>query len=296
MRRLVPAILLVVLALSTAAAGMPLQTAAHATTAGNAPPAATAYVPAIHGSVQGYRLAGVEPDGDPLYQVVLQTRLTPSAGLPPIDLIVSSYLENFRPDTTPVLPDLLHPNRTAHNLGGFLQGKVLLTDDAGNVLSIGSFLCEAFIGRGINSNHTVMTLYRSTTSNAVLGTLKGTFGLSTSGGLNGRLQGRLALSAANLADIRAHRGARMKPLKQIISVVTVKPHYYGTPSNGASGAPLHTGFGSSHHASPSPTPAPARQISPWTIVAGIGAIVSLLLAGFLYWLERRRNAQAASLQ
>lgn len=232
------------------------------------------------GSVQGYRLAGVEPDGDPLYQVVLQNRLAASGGLPAVTLIVSSYLENFRPDTTPVLPDLLHPKRTAQNLGGFLQGKVLLTDDAGDVLYLGSFVAEAFLD---NSNHTVTQFFGSHTYPGG-GALHGTFSIQGKGTLHGKLSGSLALSSGALRQLRQHRGAKIKPIDQIIKVVTVKPHYYGTTGNGTSSAPLHTGFGGG--TAPAGN---AHSISPWTIAAGAGAIACLLLAGLLFVLDRRRQ-------
>lgn len=250
--------------------------------------ASSVYSSSLRGQVAAFRLAGVEPDGDPLDQVVLRTRLSPSGGSLPINLIVSSYLENFKPDTTPILPDLLHPGRTAQNLGGFLQGKALLTDDAGNVLYIGSFLAEAFLD---NSNHAVTTFYGSDASSRAVGRLKGTFALNRNGSLSGHLTGTLRLSAAARRQLIAHLGDPMKPLKSIISVVTVRPHYYGTPGKHSSAPPLHTGFGGKSASTPSA--GTSRRISPWTIAAGAGTILSLLLAGVLYVIERRR-AQAVT--
>lgn len=237
------------------------------------------------GSVQGYRLAGVEPDGDPLYQVVLQNRLAASGGLPAVNLIVSSYLENFRPDTTPVLPDLLHPKQTAQNLGGFLQGKILLTDDSGAVLYLGSFVAEAFLD---NSNQTAITLFGSHTYPGG-GSLHGTFSIQNKGTLHGHLSGQLDLSASALRQIHRRQGSKLKPIAQIIKVVTVKPHYYGTTGTGTSSAPLHTGFGT-----PTSSSGNSRPISPWTIAAGAGAVLCLFLAALLFLLDRRRNRLSAS--
>jgi hypothetical protein len=245
---------------------------------------AASYAPTVRGSVQGYGLAGVEPDGDPLYRVVLQNRLPASGNIPAVNLIVSSYLENFKPDTTPVLPDLLHPKQDARNLGGFLQGKALLTDDAGNVLYLGSFLAEAFLD---NTNHAVMTLYGSGSAFGGGGSLKGTFTLNKSGTLTGRFQGRLKLSAAAQRQIAANRGKKLRPIQQIIKAVTVVPHYYGTAGNKSSGPPLHTGFGK-----PAATGGSTHHLSPWTIVAAAGAAVSLLMAGVLFLIERRRAPPA----
>lgn len=241
------------------------------------------YSPSMTGTVAGYRLAGIEPDGDPLDQVVLQSRLSPSGGAPKVNLIVSSYLENFKPDTTPVLPDLLHPNQTAQNLGGFLQGKALLTDDAGNVLYIGSFLAEAFLD---NSNHAVVRLDGAGNGKGGTASLKGTFRLAKNGALHGTFSGHIALPPAARRQILSHRGAKMKPLKDIISVVTVRPApMMGKATHGTQGAPLHTGFSSGRSSSSS------RGLSPLTVAAGIGAIVSLLLAIALYW--RGRATQGA---
>jgi len=240
------------------------------------------------GHLAGFRLAGIEPDGDPLYQVVLQTKLSASQGIPPVNLIVSAYLENFTPDTTPILPDLLHPNRTAQNLGGFLQGKALLTDDAGEVLFIGSLLAEAFLD---NSNHIVTSLDGTGAGYGGHGRLKGIFRLRKDGLLRGTLSGKIALPATARRQLLQHRGAKMKPLTQIIKVVTVRPApMRGRATTGSPGAPLRTGY-------PTPVPgstfrptssAPSRPISPWTIVAGVGAIVAFLLAGILYWTGRRQ--------
>jgi hypothetical protein len=242
------------------------------------------------GSVQGYALSGVEPDGDPLYRVALQSRLV-GVNMPPVKLIVSSYLENFHPDTTPVLPDLLNPKQEAQNLGGFLEGKVLLTDDAGNTLYLGSFLTEAFLN---NTNHTLMTFYNKSSGYAGGGRIKGSFVFGKQANFVGQLTGTLKLSAAAIADLKAHQGQKMKPLKDIIDAVTVTPHYYGTRGVHSSSPALHTGFGSNGSTGTPGSSGGGRQISPLTIAAGIGAILSLLAAGWLYLVERRRKATATS--
>ncbi len=257
------------------------------------------YAPRVTGQVAGFRLAGVEPDGDPLDQVALQTTLSPSAGLPALHLIVSAYLENFKADTTPILPDLLHPHRTANNLGGFLQGKALLTDDAGEVLYLGSFLNEAFLD---SSNHTQMRLYGSGAAYGSHGSLQGQFVLRKDGSIKGAFTGHLTLPPAARRQIARHRGATLKPLKQIISVVTVRPApMMGKSSTGSVGAPLKTGFG---QGTPSPVPlaqstplpatapaSPSRGISRWTIAAGVGAAVSLLIGVILFAVDRRRQVK-----
>ncbi|GAC1325771.1 MAG: hypothetical protein NVSMB22_15980 [Chloroflexota bacterium] len=251
------------------------------------------YSPIITGSVKGFRLAGIEPDGDPLNQVVLQTRLSASARTPAMNLIINSYLENFKPDTTPILPDLLNPRQTARNLGGFLQGKSLLTDDAGNVLFIGSFLAEAFIND--NSNHAVMHLYGSGAAYRGSARLKGIFQLRPDGSLRGLLHGRIDLPAPARHQLATHRGAALKPLKHIIDVVTVKPAaMMGRSSTRSQTVPLRTGYPNpGNPASPSIHPHPSRGASPFTITAAIGAVVSLLIGIYLFWSDRRQAKRAA---
>jgi hypothetical protein len=249
----------------------------------------TAYSPSVTGRVVGFRLAGIEPDGDPLDQVVLRTRLSPSGGLPAANLIVDTYLENFKPDTTPILPNLLHPGQTATNLGGFLQGKVLLTDDAGDVLYIGSFVAEAFLD---NSNDAVMRLYGSGAAYGASGSLKGRFRLRRKdASLYGHFTGHITLPAAARQQLLQRRGARMKPIDQIIKVVTVTPHaMVGRTTTKSSSVPLQTGYG---QPKPAPSQPAGRRLSPWTVVAGAGAVVSFLLAGLLYWRQRRTVQRAA---
>jgi hypothetical protein len=284
MRRIVSALLLCI----ALAGATPLLTL------GAARRAVTNYRPTITGVVSGFRLAGLEPDGDPLDQVVLQTELSPSAGLPRVHLIVDSYLENFKPDTTPILPDLLNPKRTAQNLGGFLQGKVLVTDDTGSVLALGSFLAEAFIGN--SSNHAVMKLYGSGSGYGGKGALKGSFTLRKNGSLAGALQGTLVLPATARRQIRRHATripGRFGPtlLKNIISTVSVQPApMMGKATTGTKGAPLHTGFGAPKATKPaaqqSTSGGSARSISPWTVAALLGAAVSFIIAAVLWWKGR----------
>ncbi|HLJ68798.1 MAG TPA: hypothetical protein VKX16_15695 [Chloroflexota bacterium] len=251
-----------------------------------APRSLPPYDPSMTGTIVDYRLAGVEPDGDPIDQVVLKTRLGHSRGVPPLNLIISSYLENFKPDTTPILPDLLNGSTTAQNLGGFLQGKALLTDDAGDVLFIGSFVAEAFLD---NTNHTVMSFFSS--SGTSIGTLKGIFSLRKTSNnvlLSGSFHGGLLLSSDARRQLAAHRGHAMKPIKDIISAVTVHPApMLGRSTKPSASAPLRTGYGGSAGTT--------RHINPWSIVAAAGAVVSLALAAMLFLMERRKQ-RSASLQ
>jgi hypothetical protein len=252
------------------------------------------YATAVHGVVAGYRLAGVEPDGDPLYQAVLKTALAPSSRLPRLNLIVDAYMEQFKPDTTPILPDFLHRNRQATNLGGFLQGKLLLTDDAGNVISIGSFVAEAFLD---NSNSAIMTLYRTKSGYGAAGQIQGRFVLAKQGqnvAVNGHFTGRLSLSESARRQVLANLGKHMKPVDKIISQVSVTPHaMVGRATAKSRSVPLHTGFSGTPNKSPIRTPARPNtsrtHISAVTIAAAVGAILSFLIAAVLFWRGRKQS-------
>jgi hypothetical protein len=246
------------------------------------------YAPSLKGQVEGFRLAGIEPDGDPLDQVVLSTTLSPSGNIPRLHLIVNSYLENFKPDTTPILPDLLHESRTATNLGGFLNGKALITDDAGKLLYVGAFLAEAFLD---NTNHTVMRLEGVNAARGASAQLKGIFRLQKNGTMAGALTGSIAIPPAARAQIAGHRGAAMESVQKIIGLVTVKPHAMMGRSTHSASAPLHTGYGKKGKSPTTSSPPSAagsrRTLSPVTVIAGAGAVVCLL-AAIALWLRQRR--------
>jgi hypothetical protein len=250
------------------------------------------YSSAVSGQLAGWRLAGVEPDGDPLYQAVMHTVLAPANGLPRLNLIVNTYYEQFKPDTTPILPNLLHRNQQAKNLGAFLQGKILLTDDAGTVVSIGSFISEAFLN---NTNIAVMTLYGGSHGYGAHGSLSGTYQLKVISkqavNILGRFSGTLSLSASARRSILAHHGATMKPLKQIISQVTVVPHaMVGRNVTKSKSVPLHTGFSGVKSKKPVFTArSTGKSISPVTLISAAGAVLCFLLAAVLYWRGRRQE-------
>src|SRR5439155_20695973 len=99
-----------------------------------------------------FGLSGFEPDFDPIDRVIISATLHDGRqhGLPNAMLVLSAYLENFQPDTTPVLPDLLHPDHTATSLGGFLTGKAALVNAAGHVVYRGSLLAEVFLDNAVH--------------------------------------------------------------------------------------------------------------------------------------------------
>src|SRR5205823_3132035 len=144
---------------------------------------------------------------------LLKSTLAPSHGVPRTHLIVDSYMENFKPDTTPILPDLLHPTQTATNLGGFLEGKALLTDDAGTVLYRGIFTAEAFLN---NTNHAIIRLGGTHAGAGGTALIKGTFTLHKNASLNGQLSGKITLPPAARQQLLQRQGATMRPVKQIL--------------------------------------------------------------------------------
>jgi hypothetical protein len=95
-----------------------------------------------------FELSGLEPDFDPIYKLVVSTKLHDLSAKQPVladsILILSAYLEVFQPDTTPVLPDLLHPTMPANNLAGFLSGAAALVNAGGHVVYKGSLVAEIF--------------------------------------------------------------------------------------------------------------------------------------------------------
>jgi hypothetical protein len=100
------------------------------------------------------------------------------------------------------------------------------------------------------------------------------------------LQGTLVLSAAARRQLLANHGARMKPLKDIISVVTVRPHpMVGRATGGVRTTPLPSNF-----VPPPRLAGGSGHVNPWSIVAAVGAVLSLILAGILYMVERHRAA------
>jgi hypothetical protein len=95
-----------------------------------------------------FELSGLEPDFDPIYKLIVSTKLHDLSAkqptLPDSILILSAYLEVFQPDTTPVLPDLLHPTMPANDLAGFLSGAAAIVNAGGHVVYKGSLVAEVF--------------------------------------------------------------------------------------------------------------------------------------------------------
>jgi hypothetical protein len=280
---------------------------------GSRPGAATAapatsqpYAPGLHGKVVSFGLSGFEPDFDPIYRVVISATLhdrRPTGGtLPDAVLVLSSYLEVFQPDTTPVLPDLLHPDQTATALVGFLHGKAALVNAAGHVVYRGSLLAEIFRD---NAVHVVLRLYNvKQTDNAPPLQLRGIFTLSKGGTQRGwlRATGPLTLSA-----LVVPRGPAI-PWQTVVQSLSVPlPKMMGTagkhrPTHQAAhcnvGTTLAPCAGHQEHQpalraarAPEGQRAAPEQRGLLVTAVALGAALVLASAALLLWRQaRRRNA------
>jgi len=245
LRRASAAIALVVLSLSLSAR-----------TAARADSHDPVYAPAVSGSVVRFSLAGVEPDLDPIDRMIISVTLRDTRpdghALPAGTLILSTYLENFQSQTTPILPDLLNQQRMATNLGGFLQGKAALVTRAGRVAYRGSVLAETFLD---NQVHMIVDLQRvgaplSEQDVRLTGALTMRKDLTMAGALH-----TLApLTPAQIAPFRAVPG-RVLSWREVVAGMAVRfPRMMGTGSAVAA------------------TPVPQRVQQPaLTAVAALGA-------------------------
>jgi len=221
------------------------------------------------GNIVSYSMSGFEPDFDPIYRVVISGALhasqPTSAVLPDEQLVVSAYLENFQPTTTPILPDLLHPNQTATSLGGFMTGKVALANAAGEVIYKGTALIETFLD---NSAHFVMTLdTQGSAGKAPPLRLRGSFNLYKNLTIQGDARSTRALTASELAAWRAPHGQRLSWQSIVGQLTVAKPRMMGT-----SGGVQPTA------SPPRPTPStPVISGSTISIVVGVAAFIMSLL-------------------
>jgi hypothetical protein len=192
------------------------------------PPRATSVPPpfgaALSGKIVLAELSGFAPDFDPIHRVVIAATLhhldRPARALPDTMVVLSAYLENFTPDTTPVLPDLLHPEQTASALGGFMQGKAALVSRSGQTSYRGSLLAEVFLD---NSVHLVLDLQRrGAAATAPSLRLKGTFTLRKDLTLRGELHAERPLSPGERDVLRAPP-SRLPSWQAVVQGLAVYP-------------------------------------------------------------------------
>lgn len=164
-------------------------------------PSTPAYALTLRGTAVNFNLSGLEPDFDPIYKLIvsatLRDRRSKALALPDATLILSAYIEVFQPDTTPILPDLLHPNQVANNLAGFLSGAAALVNAGGKVVYRGSLVGEIFQ----NSTESLVVDLEpiNPAGNAPPVRLQGSIVLHKGGDEGGTLRALTALSRVALA-------------------------------------------------------------------------------------------------
>jgi hypothetical protein len=238
---------------------------------------------ALQGKIVQSGLSGFEPDFDPIDRVIIAATLhdprSAPAALPDSKLILSTYLENFQPDTTPVLPDLLHPNQTANGLGGFMTGKAALVNAAGRVSYRGGLLAEVFLD---NSVHLVVDLQRvNAPASAPTLRIQGVFTLSKDLSVHGLLQSTRALSRPELALLRVPHGPAPSWQTVVKSMVVHPPKMMGTAGNGSQGTPAQ-------QAVPQPTASPLVRIA---IAVALCILGLAALGGAVWWRRSAKKAQ-----
>jgi hypothetical protein len=249
------------------------------------------YALSFKGKAVNFDLSGLEPDFDPIYKLTvtgaLHDRRTGTPALPDATLILSAYLEVFKPDTTPVLPDLLHPNQVAENLAGFISGKAALANIGGHVVYRGSLLGEIFQD---NSEHLVIDLDPLAKGSSVR--LQGIIALKRGGDEGGTLR---ALSPLARSALDVPRGPTISWQDVVGGLNVRKPPMMGTagsatgrpPAKPSTIAPL----------APAAKPATSCDLMCRTRRAGtfapLAAGVAIVLLGIVLSMRRRpRRARA----
>jgi len=245
----------------------------------------------LSGKIVKVDLSGFEPDFDPIDHVVIAVTLhdtrPPALALPDTMLVLSTYLENFQPDTTPVLPDLLHPNQTAQSLGGFMQGKAVLVNAAGRTSYRGSLLAEVFLD---NSAHLIVDIDRiGAPDTAPSLRLIGALTLYKDLSVRGTVHAERALTAAETAALRVPRG-HLPSWQSVVSGLSVRaPTMMGTAGKAGAKRPAqpHSVLGTPQQKATQAKTTPAqRSILPALApvrAAALGIGVVLLIAAALLW-------------
>jgi hypothetical protein len=253
---------------------------------------AGAYALSYIGKAVNFDLSGMEPDFDPIYKVVVTGALhdlrAPGLALPDATLVLSMYLEAFQPDTTPILPDLLHPDQTATDLGGFLTGKAALVSAGGHVVYRGNLLAEIFAD---STEHLVVDLYPANGGpSAPALRLQGVVTLKKGGSEAGKLRALEPLARALLAVPKG----RQPSWQSVISSLSVAvPAMLGTAGSSGSSSPQQPGS----------TIAPVNNLRqaagrsagrPAFVLPLMGGGVVLILTGVALLALRRRPSRSAS--
>jgi hypothetical protein len=191
------------------------------------------YALSFKGKAVNFDLSGLEPDFDPIYKLTVTGALhdtrAATLALPDATLVLSAYLEVFKPDTTPVLPDLLHPDQVAQDLAGFISGKAALVNAGGHVVYRGSLLGEIFQD---NSEHLVIDLDPLVKGPSVR--VQGIITLKRGGDEGGTLR---ALSPLARSALAVPDGPAISWQDVVGGLNVRKPPMIGTAGSGASRPP-----------------------------------------------------------
>lgn len=256
----------------------------------------------MSGAVVTFTLSGYQPDFDPIDRVIISAHLrsasSKSPTVPDTLVVLYLYLENFQPTTTPLLPDLLHPNQQAQNLGGFLSGKASFVDASGRELYRGGVLAEVFLD---NSVHMIVDVFRpADEASGRSQRLTSTFTLYRNLSVKGTLNAKSMLSLGKASNGAAH----FPSWQTIVSRLTVKkPAQYGLtdkrllpPTPGLTGSgPLRGAPTALAGAASGPASTTSRQAAddapPAALIIG-GALI-VVVAGLVAFLLLRRSREPA---
>lgn len=280
----------------------PVAQAGTAASAGHASPEAAAphsFSGKFTGKVIYFSPAGFEPDFDLINRAIFETTVT-SKSLPPMTLILDAYLENFQVDTTPVLPDLIHPKKlVSSSLGGFFSGKAIIVGPKNRALFVGTMLAEAFI-RPQGIQHMILVQLTGQGSAAGgSGRLYSVFSAYKNFGVNGTLYGTLNIPRAAVAAL--HHGSSRLTAKQVLTDFQVqKPAQRGTTANGTrskgycfQGHCTNQKPGTHHTGSRTHT-ASAGGRPAWMTILGIALIVLAFVLLGIFFLGPRLTGRAGA--
>ena len=243
------------------------------------------YAPALVGKIVRVELSGFEPDFDPIRRVIIAASLRDrriAHPLPDTMLVLSSYVELFQRGTTPVLPDLLHPDQIATSLGGFMQGKAALVNASGQTVYNGGLLGEIFLDNSVYVLVDLNPVHGG--PNAPTVRIKGSFVINKDLSVRGSLQAPAGGQLSGLAvPVKAP-----PPWQRVVDGLTVRPPaMLGTSGGGKASSPiLHSALNP-----PSAVSATMSVITPRTLYFAGGAVLALL-GVMLLWAPWQRKAGA----
>ncbi len=246
---------------------------------------AAPYAPTLVGKIVRVELSGFEPDFDPIRRVIISAWLRDrrtAHPLPDTMLVLSTYVELFQPGTTPVLPDLLHPDQIATSLGGFMQGKAALINASGQTVYHGGLLGEIFLDDSVDLLVDLSPVHGGPAAPTVR--IIGSFVINKDLSVRGSLQ---APTGGQLSGLAVPVKAAV-PWQRVVDGLIVRPPVMlGTSGGGKASSP--TLYSPLNPTSGVSTTTPA--ITPRTLYFA-GAAVLGLLGVLLFWAPWQRKAGA----